>query len=141
MIGYLRDPAISLPLVSTEGQRPSPTPAGVPVYVFIIIFVVLAWLAFRDRTAAGLVQRRLVLAAGIGLLGAMSWMVLAYGHMIDHRHIDAIVFYIPFLPLVFAAMALRVGLRDQRPSRSTGGDGEVSAGDGVREPELLGASR
>ena len=37
----------------------------------------------------------------------MSWLVLAYGHMINHAHIDAIVFYLPFLPFVFAVLALR----------------------------------
>ena len=124
MIGYLRDPAISLPLVSTEGQRPSPSPLGLPIYLFVIVFVVLAWLAFRDRTVPGLVQRRLAVATGIGFLGALSWMVLAYGHMIDHRHIDAIVFYIPFLPLVFASLAYQVGLRTRRPFRQEVGGGQ-----------------
>ena len=63
----------------------------------------------------GVLQRRLAVAAGLGLLGGLSWMVLGYGHMINHPHLEAIVFYVPFLPLLFAMIALRVQSRYRRP--------------------------
>jgi hypothetical protein len=52
-------------------------------------------------------MRRLAVAGGISLAGAMSWLTLAFGHMINHPHLDAIVFYLPFLPVVFGMIALR----------------------------------
>ena len=88
--------------------------------------------AFRGRGPDRGVQRRLAVAAGArDCVGALSWLVLAYGHMLFHLHIDAIVFYLPFLPLVFAMIAVRlqtVSLRAwPRQIRSRGGAASRSA--------------
>ncbi len=106
VIGYAQDPAITLPGPASVGL--GPRPYGIPVYVLVAAFAVLAWHARRSEAEDGPTQRRLAVAAGLGLAGASSWLVLAYGHMIHHPHINAIVFYISFLPFVFAMIAVRV---------------------------------
>ena len=104
MTGYLRDSAIALP------GRPGLAldSYSVPIWVFVLVFLALTWAAFRAPAATSAIQRRLAVAAGISLVGALSWLVLAFGHMVQHPHINAIVFYVPFLPLVFAMIALRL---------------------------------
>jgi hypothetical protein len=106
MVGYLRDPAIALPAPEFAGF--GLLPYGVPIWVFVVLFGILAWQAVRGRGPNPQLQRRLALSAGLGLIGALSWLILAYGHMIHHPHLNAIVFYLPFLPFVFAMIALRV---------------------------------
>ncbi len=105
MAHYLTDSAVALPGPSTTGLGPA---YGIPIWMFIVLFVLLAWQAWRGRQMDAGTQRRLAAAGAIGLVGALSWQVLAYGHMIHHPHLDAIVFYLPFLPIVFAMVALRV---------------------------------
>ena len=106
MIGYLTSSAITFPGIPFVGL--GGIPYGVPVWVFALVCAVLAAQAWRGRQPDALMQRRLALSAGIGFLGAMSWYVLAYGHMIHHPHIDSILFSLPFLPFVFGMIALRV---------------------------------
>lgn len=78
-------------------------------------WVVGAVLAFAAATA--LTRRRLpreaTPLAGAGLLGlgaGVSWQVLAVNHMCVHRHLNLIVFAVPFLPLAYvtAGYALRL---------------------------------
>lgn len=113
-INYLISPAVELPDRPFAGFGPvryfgfGPSPYAFPVWVFIVIWALLAVQAFRGRQADAAIQRRLAVAAGLGLLGAWSWLVLAYGHMVFHLHIDTIVFYLPFLPLVYVMIAIRV---------------------------------
>lgn len=115
---FLSDPAVALPAPRAFGL--GPLPFEIPIYLFIVVWAVLARRAFRGKGEDAAVQRRLAVAAGISLAGALSWLVLAYGHMIVHFHIDAIVFYLPFLPLVFAMIALRVSTatRGTKPART-----------------------
>lgn len=40
-------------------------------------------------------------AAGLGLVASASWQVLAVNHMCVHRHLNLIVYHLPFLPLAF----------------------------------------
>jgi hypothetical protein len=117
-IHYLTSPAMNLPSRKFAGF--GPFQYGLPIWLFIVVFALLALQAFRGRQADAAVMRRLAVAAGIGLLGAWSWLVLAYGHMVFHLHIDAIVFYLPFLPLVYAMIALRLQAVSLRawPARS-----------------------
>jgi hypothetical protein len=75
----------------------------------------VTWLVITDLLGLELrfdrlsvLQRRLALSAGLGFVGALSWLILAYGRMIHHPHLNAIVFYLPFLPFVCAMTALRV---------------------------------
>jgi hypothetical protein len=105
LIRYLTSPAVALPAPDSTGFGGSAY--GVPVWAFVVVFLLLAVQAYRGRQEDAAVQRRLALSAGIGLLGGLSWLVLAYGHMIHHTHMNSIVFYLPFLPLVFAMLAVR----------------------------------
>jgi hypothetical protein len=105
-IHYLISPAIDVPNRHFLGL--GPVQYGVPVWAFIALWALLAWQAFRGRQADAAIQRRLAVASGIGLVGAASWLVLAYGHMVFHLHLDTIVFYLPFLPLVLGMIALRL---------------------------------
>jgi hypothetical protein len=128
-IHYLVSPAVDVPTHPTLGLGPArflgfgSAQYGVPVWAFVVIWALLTVQAFRGRQADAALQRRLAVAAGLGLAGAWSWLVLAYGHMVFHLHIDTIVFYLPFLPLVFAMIALRVQAVSLRawPARSGGG--------------------
>ena len=113
---FLSDPAVALPAPRAFGL--GPLPFEIPIYLFVIVWAVLARRAFRGKGADAALQRRLAVAAGISLAGALSWLVLAYGHMIVHFHVDAIVFYLPFLPLVFAMIAVRVATAGRATPRS-----------------------
>jgi hypothetical protein len=76
------------------------------------------------------------------LLGAMSWMILGFGHMIAHPHLDVVVFYLPFLPLVYAVVALRVATvaRRVRPGQvAERPDASKVDEDIPRRPALVGA--
>jgi hypothetical protein len=150
MVGYLRDPAIALPGSGATGI--GPLPYGIPIWIFVVVFAVLAWQAWRGRTGDAQIQRRLALAGGMGLVGAMSWLVLAYGHMIHHPHLNAIAFHLPFLPFVFAMIAmraqqfwLRVWPGKKSPGAGTGdvasaGTGDVPGPATEEGPALAGAT-
>jgi hypothetical protein len=141
MVGYLRDAAIALPAPEFAGL--GLLPYGVPIWMFVLLFGILAWQAFRGRGPNPQLMRRLALSAGLGLLGALSWLALAYGHMIHHPHLNAIVFYLPFLPFVFAMIALRVQAVWLRawPSKRAGGVIPAPTAAGQREEELSLAGR
>lgn len=106
LVHYLTEPAVTVPAPPFSGF--GPVQYSLPIWAFIVVFLLLAMQAVRGRQEDAAVQRRLAVSAGLGLLGGLSWLVLAYGHMINHAHIDAIVFYLPFLPLVFAMIGLRL---------------------------------
>jgi hypothetical protein len=144
-VHYVTEPAVALPARQFAGFGPSPY--AVPIWAFVAVFLLLAVQAYRGRQEDAAVQRRLALAAGLGLLGALSWLVLAYGHMIHHAHIDAIVFYLPFLPLVFAMIAVRIETVSRRawPRRAAadaaprrGGAGQPPAPVGPQVHDLVG---
>ncbi|MDP5182817.1 hypothetical protein QOZ88_09205 [Blastococcus sp. BMG 814] len=118
LVHYLTNPAVAIP--APEGTGFGLAAYGIPIWAFVVVFALIAGQAVRGRQEDAAVQRRLALSAGIALAGGMSWLVLAYGHMIHHAHMDSIVFYLPFLPLVFAMIALRVQTISHRawPTRS-----------------------
>jgi hypothetical protein len=110
MAGYVMDPAVASP--GGAGFGPA---QHLPVWFFASAYLLLVWRMLRPGTrprravpeSEADLERRLALGAGVGLVGAMSWLVLAYGHMVNHPHIDAIVFYVPFLPFCFALLVVR----------------------------------
>lgn len=125
LVHYLTNPAVAIP--APEGTGFGPAAYGIPIWAFVVVFALIAVQAVRGRQEDAAVQRRLALSAGIGLAGGMSWMVLAYGHMIHHPHIDSIVFYLPFLPVVFAMISLRVQTVSRRAWPRQGDDAEGGA--------------
>lgn len=137
MTQYLRASAIAVPGRPGLGLGPS---YSVPIWVFVLGFLALAWVAFRGRISDAPTQRRLAVAGGVSLAGALSWLVLAFGHMVQHPHIDSIVFYIPFLPFVFAMIALRIETVARRawPRRQTFGTARhaLLTDDTARQPRV-----
>ncbi|MEI4272305.1 hypothetical protein TEK04_11290 [Klenkia sp. LSe6-5] len=131
MVHYLLNPAVSLPAYREAGFGFSSF--GLPVYLFVLVFVALAIQAWRGRQVDAPLQRRLAVAAGLGLLGAFSWMLLAVGHMLDHPHLDTIVFYLPFLPFVFAMISVRLATISYRAWPSHRGGQEHAGGAVLRE--------
>jgi hypothetical protein len=100
--GYLFESGVTTP--SASGAVPV---VRVWIGVFVLLYIgIVAWRWRRHRSGDRrlLLEDRLAVAAGIGLIGAMSWLILAYGHAINHPHIDAIVFYVPFLPFCYALL-------------------------------------
>ncbi|MDB5309367.1 MAG: hypothetical protein JWO38_3569 [Gemmataceae bacterium] len=103
------------------GQRVLSTPAAlgrwakdVPllgVVTAAAAFVVVAW-GWRQRLSrdAGALAGGLVIA----LAGGVSWQVLAVNHMCVHRHLNLIVFAVPFLPLAFVAAGYAVTVVGRR---------------------------
>lgn len=113
MLGYARDSVVSLPAPADLGFGPASY--GIPIWFFVVVWALMAWRAARGRGAAPLVMRRLAVAAGIGLVGGLSWLVLAFGHSIHHWRLNGLVFYVAFLPFVFAMIGLWVQTTSQRP--------------------------
>ena len=78
---------------------------------------VVVLLAIAFALTAGLARRRwpreataLAGALMLGLLASVSWQVLAINHMCVHRHLNLIVFSVPFLPLAYLASGTTVRL-------------------------------
>ncbi len=108
------------------GAATVPLPAHslkLPIGLFIAVFLVVFWFQ-RKRLCSALSSGPLdpvtawMWASLSALLVSHIWVVVANGHM-THTFFNAIVFYIPFLPMVYAgagiALASAVG-RDAKPS-------------------------
>ena len=106
MLGYARDSVVSLP--APDGWGLGPASYGLPLWLFVLVWAFLGWQALGRRTEDYALQRRLAVAAGVGLLAGMSWLLLAFGHSIHHWRLNGLVFYVAFLPFVFAMVAVRV---------------------------------
>ena len=115
MLGYARDSVVSLP--APDGWGFGPASYGIPLWFFVLVWAFLGWQALGRRTEDYAVQRRLAVAAGVGLIGGISWLLLAFGHSIHHWRLNGLVFYVAFLPLVFAMLGVRIEsvLRRVRP--------------------------
>ncbi|MDB4875826.1 MAG: hypothetical protein JWM41_2272 [Gemmatimonadetes bacterium] len=123
--GYLLQPAFTIP-----GAH-----VGVPIGFVIGVALALIWRVLRARRAAPgrLLDAREAFAAAalVGLTASVSWAVPMRNHMINHLHINAIIFYLPFLPLAFLLISAesvralrRIGSRVRVATR---GGADVSA--------------
>jgi hypothetical protein len=100
----------------TMGAVTIPSPfhsLQIPIALFVVGFIVALWL-LRKRLRAQPNSR--ASAWGAATLAALVishlWVVAANGHM-THTFFNAIVFYIPFLPMAYVAVAIAcVKLRD-----------------------------
>lgn len=98
---YLSMSAMTLPL----GNHSIP----LPIALFIVGFLLAAWFQRRRLRAAlsGHATEPLsvwALSTLAALLVSHLWVVAANGHM-THTFFNAIVFYIPFLPMAYALLA------------------------------------
>ncbi|MES2176542.1 MAG: hypothetical protein V4550_01660 [Gemmatimonadota bacterium] len=106
---FLGHPAVRIPV------------AGVPVPIgaFLLLGAWLFWLHARRGGLAAAMQptglrSALALSLPLALVAALVWPVMALNHVLDHLHLDAIVFYIPFLPLVYLSLGAEVKARVSR---------------------------
>ncbi len=69
------------------------------LFIGVMGYVAVRRIKNKDRD-------RLLVAAGIGLLGALSWLVLMPAHAYPHAFLNGIIFYVPFLLFVYIAFGL-----------------------------------
>ena len=71
-------------------------------------FASIYFLYFARRK--GLVPKRqvdaLMWSAGAATIGVMSWFIIAPGHVYEHAHLDAIIYYLPLALWLYIAVAL-----------------------------------
>lgn len=104
---------LTLPAISIPGIRAVFLPAG----AVVVAALILVYLLPRTRLAEP--ERRawkwMVL---MSLAWSVSWAIAMPHHMLNHLHINAIIWYLPFLPVAFALMA-RLALRSGPTSART----------------------
>ncbi|MEG2037100.1 MAG: hypothetical protein RRZ93_03845, partial [Ruthenibacterium sp.] len=71
------------------------------LYAAVLAVTLCVCLKQRDKAALQLHAARL-LAVCTGLLGTLSWLVLARGHASVHPHINYLLWLLPFVPLCLA---------------------------------------
>jgi hypothetical protein len=64
-------------------------------------------------------KRRMKAAYIVSLIGALSWLVLMPAHAYPHAFLNGIIFYVPFLPFVYIAIAMYVCDRYNKLRRSS----------------------
>lgn len=104
LLNYSLLPVVVLPVSLNN-------PLGTIVQSTLVFILVLAYL-FRKRKKLRLNKGELrqleglFLACGIGLLGYLSWLVLANPHSIVHAHINGILLYLPSAIVGFIILGL-----------------------------------
>jgi len=102
-ISYMMLPAITLPFVLHE-------PLGTIVQSLLMAIIISSICLWQLRRQAKAKQLKKIRAISwcfwLGLAGGFSWLLLMPGHAFVHAHINAIVFYIPFLFFAYVAMGL-----------------------------------
>ncbi len=105
VMNYALLPVVTLPLAFNQ-----------PFGLFLqstVVFVLVMILIFKDRSrlfkGARLHQvNGLFLGAAIGLVGSISWWVLAHSHSLVHAHINGITTYLPFALFSFMIIGLYI---------------------------------
>jgi hypothetical protein len=102
LLNYALLPVVSLPIALNE-----------PLYTIVSSFtfvVILTFLAIRSlkhvRRKDSVKIHALYRTLWVGLIGALTWLVLGHAHTLAHAHLDGIIFYLPFLPFAFIALSL-----------------------------------
>lgn len=101
---YMNESAVNLP----GANAPDITrPGFLQIGVIAFVVVGMAWRRRRQLLGPGR-ENGLLLAACVGLVGALLWGVLMTQHWIIHVHMDTISFYSPFLLLAYVYLAALV---------------------------------
>lgn len=104
-LNYSMLPVIGLPIVLSQ-------PFGLYVQSLAAFVLLLALLFVRRRQWLKQADIRqveaLFLAAAIGFVGYLSWMVLARPHSLAHAHINGVLLYLPFALFGFIIIGLYV---------------------------------
>ena len=108
-LNYLMLPAVSIPVVMRE---PIGTMLQSVMFIGLMSYVCLLYLkrAYSDKTTV----RQLTYAYWLSLLGAVSWLILMPGHSLVHAHINAIVFYVPYLLFCYIILGLSLQVKLHR---------------------------
>jgi hypothetical protein len=105
VLNYLFMPVFTMPFVFVQ-------PFATYVQSLAVFVLALTWLYVRRRRWVQPMQLRAVEAlfvgAAIGLIGFLSWLVLARSHSLVHAHINGILLYLPFALFGFSIIGLYV---------------------------------
>jgi hypothetical protein len=110
LVNYLLLPAVSLPIIIRD-------PLGIAVQSILFVGAVSGVLLYRLRRKyrGDGKLRGLWYAYWLGMFGAFSWLVIMPGHAFPHAHINAIVFYMPFLLICYVVLGIAASALMIRP--------------------------
>ena len=105
-----------LPIISYPITLKEPLQTYVSSFFFsVIIFISLSINTIKNiRKRGSVISKKLnnecalFMGAIIGLLGVLSWLVLARGHSYVHAHINGIIFYMPYGLLLYTLLAIKL---------------------------------
>lgn len=104
LLNYALLPAVSLPVVFRE-----PVGGILQSIVFVGILAYIALCRIKKRkTLLNSKVKALRYSYWLGLVAAVSWLVLMPGHAYPHAHLNAIVFYLPFLLVCYLIFGIFV---------------------------------
>lgn len=100
VLNYAMLPAVSLPFVLKE-----PVGTLVQSILFVGILAYVALLSLMKRAKRNQLKG-LHYMYWLGLVSAVSWLVLMPGHAFAHPHINAVIFYLPYLIICYIIFGL-----------------------------------
>lgn len=103
-LNYALLPAISLPVIIRE---PLSDILQSIAFLAVVAFFMLSFMKNNNRRTTAMI-RALKYCYWISLLGAISWLVLMPGHAYPHAHLNAIIFYIPFLLICYVIIGMSI---------------------------------
>jgi hypothetical protein len=101
-LNYVLLPAVSLPFIIRE---PIGTILQSIGFVAIISYVLLRYLS-RNNMITEQSALSLRYSYWLGLIAALSWLILMPGHAYPHAHLNAIIFYMPFLLVCYIIIGI-----------------------------------
>jgi len=75
--------------------------------VIISGYILIRWFLSNYYQSSNQIKA-LFMVTIFAFLACNNWFILAYGHSLNHPHIDSIVFYLPFLPLIYIVFSLSI---------------------------------
>jgi hypothetical protein len=88
---YFTFPAVEIPFAN----------ASLPIGLFALASLCLLAFSCFKLVRFSTLEKNLILSANLGLLVSLSWQVLAFNHMSVHFHLNGIVYYVPFLVMMY----------------------------------------
>lgn len=101
VMNYSLLPAVSLPVLLRE-------PIGTMVQSIVVIGIIgyICILAISRKSKFRQYSRSFYWSYWLSLGGALSWLVLMPAHAYPHAHLNAIIFYLPFLLICYMAIGV-----------------------------------
>jgi hypothetical protein len=107
---------LTLPMITLPFQQPFRYRAYLSLFAFISLLLPCFLFAYLDGARFPRVERERRLLTGLawatawGLASTLSWVVLMKGHMFHHVHMNGMIFYIPYLPLLYTLAGKVLGV-------------------------------